>query len=72
MLAVGAVVKAKTGLVLDYKAISEFCEQCTKKDNAKKAKKNQTMNTTSGKMNTMTYAGKTTVEVLGVWRRLQQ
>lgn len=39
LIAVGAVVEAETGLVLDYETISKYCEKCTKKENAKKAKK---------------------------------
>ena len=35
-LAVGAVIEADTGLVLDYETMCKYCEVCTKKGNAKK------------------------------------
>lgn len=35
LLATGAVCEAETCLVLDYETISKFCENCTKKENAK-------------------------------------
>ncbi|KAG0727093.1 hypothetical protein GWK47_035360 [Chionoecetes opilio] len=38
-LAVGAVVEAHTGCVIDFETVSKFCEKCTKKENTKISKK---------------------------------
>lgn len=37
-LAMGAVIEAETGLVIDYETMSKYCEKCTKKENAVKRK----------------------------------
>ncbi|KAK4329594.1 hypothetical protein Pmani_000069 [Petrolisthes manimaculis] len=37
-LAVGEVIEAETGLVIDYETVSKYCEKCTKKENAMKRK----------------------------------
>ncbi|KAK3889622.1 hypothetical protein Pcinc_006388 [Petrolisthes cinctipes] len=34
MFAIGVVIDAETGLVIDYETVSRYCEQCTKKRNA--------------------------------------
>lgn len=39
LFAVGVVIDAETGVVLDYECISKYCEQCTKKEKALEFKK---------------------------------
>lgn len=40
-LALGAIIEAETGCVIDYETLSKYCEMCTKKEHKLKMKKNQ-------------------------------